>query len=200
MLQFYIPEVVSVEQVFDAADRATYSQWIRTCLHGNAKQANWWCWWRQIYMLSIVFSPILLCHISCDVRHRLRHQNMGTVRSIDRRLLGSASLWWRKSSCGKLLVCNYLFYLMCIVRFVANGTQRCDAFEETKDTITVPAAFMIRMLACIHSLVPTKPTWCTSAERSYSSSKSFTIGRLSHRLCIHTYIIITFILSLSFSI
>lgn len=24
--------------------------------------------------------------------------------------------------------------------------------EETKDTITVPAAFMIRMLACIHSL------------------------------------------------
>lgn len=24
--------------------------------------------------------------------------------------------------------------------------------EQTKDTITVPAAFMIRMLACIHSL------------------------------------------------
>lgn len=24
--------------------------------------------------------------------------------------------------------------------------------EETKDTITVPAAFMIRMLACIHTL------------------------------------------------
>lgn len=24
--------------------------------------------------------------------------------------------------------------------------------EETKDTITVPAAFMIRMLACIHSI------------------------------------------------
>lgn len=24
--------------------------------------------------------------------------------------------------------------------------------EETKDTITVPASFMIRMLACIHSL------------------------------------------------
>lgn len=26
MLQFYIPEVVSVEQVFDAADRATASE------------------------------------------------------------------------------------------------------------------------------------------------------------------------------
>lgn len=30
--------------------------------------------------------------------------------------------------------------------------------EETKDTITVPAAFMIRMLACIHSLRNRRPT------------------------------------------
>lgn len=29
--------------------------------------------------------------------------------------------------------------------------------EETKDTITVPAAFMIRMLACIHSLRNRRP-------------------------------------------
>lgn len=37
--------------------------------------------------------------------------------------------------------------------------------EETKDTITVPAAFMIRMLACIHSLQNRR-----AAERSGSSS------------------------------
>lgn len=31
-------------------------------------------------------------------------------------------------------------------------TRNAVMLEETKDTITVPAAFMIRMLACIHSL------------------------------------------------
>lgn len=34
--------------------------------------------------------------------------------------------------------------------------------EETKDTITVPAAFMIRMLACIHSLRNRRSTAATS--------------------------------------
>lgn len=43
--------------------------------------------------------------------------------------------------------------------------------EETKDTITVPAAFMIRMLACIHSLRNrTRPGGSASGNNSTSAS------------------------------
>lgn len=40
--------------------------------------------------------------------------------------------------------CDFLWFQL----MVRNAVM----LEETKDTITVPAAFMIRMLACIHSL------------------------------------------------
>lgn len=53
--------------------------------------------------------------------------------------------------------------------------------EETKDTITVPAAFMIRMLACIHSLRNrTRPGSASGNNSSASGSTSNSNANVSH--------------------
>lgn len=48
--------------------------------------------------------------------------------------------------------------------------------EETKDTITVPAAFMIRMLACIHSLRTRRGNSNTSGNSSVNANASENSG------------------------
>lgn len=53
--------------------------------------------------------------------------------------------------------------------------------EETKDTITVPAAFMIRMLACIHSLRNrTRPGSTGGNNTSPTASTSNSNANISH--------------------
>lgn len=46
--------------------------------------------------------------------------------------------------------------------------------EQTKDTITVPAAFMIRMLACIHSLRNRERAGATTAAANLNQNGNST--------------------------